>query len=180
MKKFLLTVCVALLGLTASAQVYVGGEVGLWRDYDANKTSFSLIPEIGYKVSDSWALGVSLGYVHDYNNNVKSNGFTINPYARYSFVEFGPVSLFLDGGFGLSTYKVKVGDGKSSDARNCWEIGIKPGVKVSLAKNIDFVAHVGFLGYRDRDDESIISYGNSGFGFQLSGNDLNFGILYNF
>ena len=38
MKKFLFSLVAAVITLTASAQVYVGGEVGLWRNWDANHT----------------------------------------------------------------------------------------------------------------------------------------------
>ena len=38
---------------------------------------------------------------------------------------------------------------------------------------------MGFLGYQDADDGKC-AYGEDGFGFKFSGNNLNFGILYNF
>lgn len=198
MKKFFLMLLVAAFSLTAGAQVYLGGEVGLWRNSDDNHTAFKLKPEIGYNLSDKWALGIGIGYNHDYvgtgdvelpgfdaSGSVKVNGFSVTPYARYSFAKFGPVSLFLDGGFGINTYKVKVtgevGDhsaSKTSDAQTGWQIGIQPGVKVNLAKNIDFIARVGFLGYRDADDQ-YCQFGENGFGFDLS-NNLSFGLFYNF
>ncbi len=48
MKKIFLSVAVAAMSLTASAQVYVGGEVGAWRNSDANTTTVSIQPEVGY------------------------------------------------------------------------------------------------------------------------------------
>lgn len=112
----------------------------------------------------------------------KTNSFEVDPYARWSFVKFGPVKLFLDMGFGINTYKVKgevMGHDVDGDAQVGWRVGVQPGVKVSLAKNIDFIAHMGFLGYQDADDD-FSSYGENGFGLNFSGNNLNFGILYNF
>lgn len=99
----------------------------------------------------------------------------MNPYARYTYAKFGAVSLFLDGTFGINTYKVK----NASDSMTGWQVGIKPGIRVNLAKNVDFVAHCGFLGYRDADD-SQSSFGENGFGFNLNGNNLTFGINYRF
>lgn len=188
---------VAVMSLTASAQVYVGGSVGLWRDYNANETSFNLIPEVGYNLSDKWAIGLQIGYVHDYKGGVdldldffqgrfgsqKTNGLVIKPYARWSYAEFGPVRLFLDMGFGFDTYKTKVEVGDrtvKSDPFNAWEIGVSPGLAVSLTENLDFIAHVGFLGFRDSDDGSAAKFGRDGFGFNVDGNNLNFGLYYNF
>ena len=178
MKKLFLTLAVAAASLTASAQVYVGGEVGLWRNKDANHTNFTIKPYLGYKLSDKWDLGIGIGYEHDYENHVKKNSFEVDPYARWSYVKFGPVSLFLDMGFGVATYKTKIGD-HSSDAQVGWRVGVQPGVKVALCKNLDFIAHAGFLGYREADDKHC-SYGEDGFGFNFSGNNLNFGVVYNF
>ena len=53
MKKFLFTLAAAFVTLTASAQVYVGGEVGFWRNWadGANETTFKVLPEVGYNLS---------------------------------------------------------------------------------------------------------------------------------
>ncbi len=174
---------VAVMSLTASAQVYVGGSVGLWRDYNANETSFNLIPEAGYNLSDKWAIGLKLGYVHEYDQGVKANGFGVKPYARWSYAKLGPVRFFLDMGFGFNTYKTKVDVGNAtvkSDPFNAWEIGVSPGLAVSLTEKLDFVAHVGFLGFRDSDDGSRAAFGSDGFGFNVDGNNLTFGLYYNF
>lgn len=178
MKKFLFTLAAAVITLTASAQVYVGGEVGFWRNWDDNHTTFTIKPEVGYTLSDNWAIGTTIGYAHNYKDGAKYNGFEVAPYARYTFVKFDAVSLFLDGGFGFQTYKVKV-NGHSSDSQNGWEVGIKPGVKVDLTEKLSFVAHVGFLGYRDSDDD-VSAFGEDGFGFSANGNNLTFGLYYNF
>ena len=184
MKKFFLMIAVALISLTASAQVYVGGEVGVWRNPDANHTSLTINPEVGYQLSDKWDLGIGIGYNHNYLEGAKVNAFEVDPYARWSFAKFGPVSLFLDMTAGVSTYKTKFRDNDASDANTAWRIGVTPGVKVALAKNIDFVAHCGFLGYRDSDDAydggTLSPYGEDGFGFNVSGNSLTFGINYRF
>lgn len=56
MKKLLLTLLVAVTSLTASAQVYVGGGVGVWRNPDANTTNLYIAPEAGYCLSDKWGV----------------------------------------------------------------------------------------------------------------------------
>lgn len=175
MKKLFLTVVAAVLTVAASAQVYIGGEAGLWRDYDANHTSFTLQPEVGYHLSDKWAIGTTVGFAHAYLDGKKMNGAVVSPYARYSYAKFGPVRLFIDGGFGFCTYKQK-GDDEST---NGWQLGVSPGLAVNLTDKLSFIAHVGFLGCRDSDDGTNL-FGENGFGFKLSGNDLRFGMVYNF
>lgn len=194
MKKLFLSLIVAVCSLAASAQAYVGGQVGLWRNTDANHTSFNLAPELGYKLSDQWELGLSIGFAHNYYDGTKVNGFEVDPYVRYTVAKAGPVSFFIDGGFGFATAKAKKGDRKS-DSYNMWQIGIKPGVKVSLSKKVDFIASMGFLGYRDNDDVKVTGidaiddifedaspsvYGEKGFGFDFSTSNLKFGLIYNF
>lgn len=184
MKKFLFTLAAAVITLTASAQVYLGGEVGLWRDYDGNETTFKILPEVGYNLSDKWAIGTVIGYSYGYENSlhknlteITTNAFVVTPYARYTYATLGPVNLFLDGGFGFATYKTETA-GKDGDAQNAWEIGIKPGVAVNLTEKLSFVSHVGFLGWRDQDEAEV--FGDNGVGFDLSGNTITFGLYYNF
>lgn len=112
----------------------------------------------------------------------KVNTFSVDPYARWSYAKFGPVRLFLDMGFGVAASKYKgevAGHEVDSDALVAWRIGVAPGIAVSLCKNLDFIAHCGFLGYRESDGVNS-AYGETGFGFELSGNDLSFGVVYNF
>lgn len=174
MKKMILTLAVSVMTLVASAQTYVGGGIGLWRNSDEKTTSFNIQPEIGFNLNSKWALGVALGYEHASVNGTKANAFSVSPYARYTFARLGAVSLFADGTAGVTTAKVK-----GSDSATAWEIGIKPGVAVSLNNRISFVAHVGFLGYKDTDEIPSMA-SQDGFGFNLNGNSLTFGLYYNF
>ena len=174
MKKFVLSLLVALMGVTASAQVYVGGGVGFWRDADANTTDFTIAPEVGYNLDANWDLGIQFGYGYAYIDGAKVSALEVNPYAGYTFAKFGAVSLFAEITAGVQSYKIK-----GLDSQTGWQAGVKPGVRVNLAKNIDFVAHCGFLGYRDADNTAI-AYGTNGFGFNLNGNNLVFGINYRF
>lgn len=181
MKKMLLTLLVAVSALVANAQTYVGGEVGLWRNNNAHSTDFVIQPEVGCQLSDRWSIGMNVGFAHSSKDDNKVNGFIIAPYARYTYLKLGAVSLFLDGGFGFNTYRWKGYD----ESCNAWQVGVTPGISVRIAKNFNFIAHVGFLGYRDSDvlldnGESLSAFGEDGFGFCLSSNDLRFGLYYDF
>lgn len=172
MKKIVLFLFVAMATLSVSAQdIYMGGAVSLWHNDDADVTSFKLAPEVGYNLSEKWALGVTLEFAHGaILEEAKVNRFAIAPYARYSFYENKIVRLFVDGGFGFSTIKPK-----HQDAVNGFEIGVKPGIAIKLNQHFSLIAKCGFLGYQDDYSE----YG-SAFGFKFGSEDLSFGFHYEF
>lgn len=68
MKKIFMIAAAAMVSLSMSAQVYVGGTLGIStskasvEDIDISGTSFTFNPEIGYNLNDEWAIGVNLGY----------------------------------------------------------------------------------------------------------------------
>lgn len=148
MKKIVLSVIVALIAITANAQVYVGGTFGVGSDKvetegtEVRNTTFKILPEVGYELSEDWSVGTVVGYEYNKSGDVKTNTFTIVPYARYFFLSSNVVRLFADGGFGFSTSKTK-----GNDALNSWNIGIKPGIAIKLSDHFCLVAKYGFLGY---------------------------------
>ena len=92
MRKLFLLVVIVMAAITASAQegIYLGGGISLWRNNDVDKTSFSITPDVGYNLSEKWAVGVELAYAHkgyDGEDAISTNAFALAPYARYSFYE---------------------------------------------------------------------------------------------
>ena len=170
MKKILLLLVVAVASLTASAQIYVGGDLGFWHNDDADKTVFSIAPSVGYELSESWAIGGELKYswVKDGDQNM-----AIAPYARWSFFESGIVRLFADFGFGVAVTKPDTGDSHTG-----WAIGARPGIALKLNDHFSVLAKCGFAGYMD-EYASGKTMGN-GFGLDVSGENLSFGIEYTF
>lgn len=180
MKKLFSLIAVAFVAMSVNAQVYVGGSLGInaWSSQknagDRSETTFTILPEVGYNLNDEWAVGTVIGYVSDKwtgVNGISESAFTFNPYARYTYLKAGKVSLFVDGGVDFTT--------ASKADWNELAIGLKPGVAVSLSDNISFVSHLGFIGYDvlnpDGDDNNT-----SKFGLDLSGNNLTFGLYFNF
>ena len=166
--------------MSVNAQVYVGGSLGIdaWSSQknagDRSETTFTILPEVGYNLNDEWAVGTVIGYVSDKwvgVNGISESAFTFNPYARYTYLKAGKVSLFVDGGVDFTT--------ASKADWNELAIGLKPGLAVSLSDNISFVSHLGFIGYDvlnpDGDDNNT-----SKFGLDLDGNNLTFGLYFNF
>jgi hypothetical protein len=170
MKKLFLFALLIVAAISANAQAYLGGSLGVWRNSDAETTTVTIAPEVGYNLSEQWAIGVALDYTHGKVDKLSANSFAIAPYARFTYYENGMVRLFVDGGFGVSTYKYTGSDSVTGE-----EIGLKPGISLKLSDKFNFVAKCGFLGWRD--DYSLAS---DGYGLMLSSEDLTFGFHYEF
>lgn len=170
MKKIFLMAIMAVVAITANAQVYLGGSLGFASvspEEGDTRTSFTIAPEAGYSLSDKVAIGMALGcdYVKDEYTQI-----TVSPYVRYNAIQFDRVNIFLDGAVDFATYKPDGGD-----AQNAWGVGIKPGIEFKANDKISLVSHIGFIGYKD---EHKIT-GNKTFGAVLT-NAVTFGVYYNF
>jgi outer membrane autotransporter protein len=180
MKKIFAIALVAMMTMTANAQVYVGGGIGFQTSSnDGNsETTIKILPEIGYNLDENWAVGIAVGYGENQTKingvKVKNKVFEVAPYARYTFVKLDKINVFVDG---TVDYAHADADGLKS---NSFGVGVKPGVAVNLNDKLSFVTHFGFLGYQyDKLDVDGAKATNT-FGFDLDGNNLTFGLYYNF
>ena len=184
MKKVLMTLAVAFVAVAANAQVYVGGNVGIASSKSGNGdnvTTYKVLPEVGYNINKDWAVGTTLGWGKGTPVNIEGesrNYFTVQPYARYTFVHSKYVNVFVDGGFGYTHYN-HAHHVLGTPSVNEWSVGLKPGVAVNLNQKLSFVAHVGFAGWK-----SVKQKGSSvdahTWGASLDGNNITFGVYYNF
>lgn len=173
MKKFLMTMVVAVMAISADAQVYVGGGFGIGStSYDGGDdvTTYKFVPEIGYAFDSEWAAGVAFGWE---GSNKGAKTVSVNPYVRWTFVHTNLVNVFVDGSFG---YGHIYGDGNDTDV---FSVGLKPGVAVNLSKNLSFVSHIGFLGYENAKDNNTKDKVDS-WGLDLDGRNITFGLYYSF
>ena len=176
MKKLVLVLAAMAIAVCANAQIYLGGSLH-FQASDNISTNFTIKPEVGYSFNDSMAVGASLG-LGFYSHNTL---LTFSPYFRWSFVHFGPASLFLDGGFDM---------GGIIDERFRFAIGVRPGIAFHITDHLSAVGHLGFLGYTNDvgnifTSENIltavaIGLPRDGFRLDLSGNTLSVGLYYNF
>ena len=173
MKKFLLMIVVALTTMTANAQFYVGGELGVWHDTDADQTAFTIAPGLGYEFNEKWAAGGELkfGMITDTYTQ-----FAIAPYARWSFFHSDRVKLFLDMGFGFQVTDFDKAYDRDDDSITGFQIGVKPGIAFKLNDHFSVLAKVGFLGY----DNQYSDLDGEGLGLLVNGENLSFGIEYTF
>ena len=178
MKKIVMTFVAAVMAVSASAQVYVGGNVGIASVDPAggeSETVFTVLPEVGYSFNSDWAAGVVFGWSKgslqepelSFDTSL-TRTFSVNPYVRYTALKGKHVNLFVDGSFGYCHYN-GIGD--------AWSIGLKPGVAVNLDK-FSFVAHVGFVGYENFKPK--YSDASSVWGVDFDSNNVSLGVYYNF
>lgn len=175
MKKLFLSMVVALMAVSASAQVYVGGGVGIGSskvdaDGAESVTTYKFVPEVGCNLNDDWAVGVTFGWQGSNKGGEKAMG--IAPYARYTFIHSKIVDVFVDGTLG---YEHLYG-GENIDT-DVFTVGFKPGLAVKLTDHLNFVTHVGFIGY---EHDKIHDTKVNSFGLDLDGTNILFGINYKF
>lgn len=181
MKKILMTLVIALSAITANAQWYLGGSVGVASVKNGNadaETVYKFVPEFGYTINDDWAVGVAVGYQKgacslvngSFGQNTDTELLQINPYARYTVVKSKYVNVFIDGGVALGSYK---------DWGTEFQLGLKPGVALNLNEKLSFVTHFGFVGFDSFSPKGEGDTSNM-IGVDLDGNNLTFGLYYNF
>ena len=173
MKKLFMMMVATMMAMTMNAQGYVGGGIGFGTYDNGNHdvTSFKFLPEVGYSFNDEWSAGVVLGWSGINKGNPKT--WTFNPYARYTFVKGKMVSVFADASVGFNhTYNA----GHDDDEL---QIGLKPGVAVSLGERLSFVTHFGFIGY-DHLKNNTTKAKNDYWGVDVDGNNVTFGLYYSF
>ena len=179
MKKLLLLAVLAMASLTASAQFYFGGQVGVSRNATDNTTSVIIAPEVGYSFNDVWSFGGVLDYEYQYYNKINLNVFEISPYARFKFASVANDNLkfFVDGGVGFGVQKVT-----DYDAGFVYHIGFRPGMSYSFNDHWSIVAHLGQLGWEGATDKATGAYGRKNqFTWNIfNWNDLMFGFYYSF
>lgn len=175
MKKLFLMAAFVVASVAASAQVYVGGSLGFESSKEHKDaetlTSFSILPEVGYNLSDNLAVGIQLGYASkEFGEDDTESKFKVAPYARYTFAKSGAASFFVDGGIIFTSY------GSDYEGSN-FGVGLRPGVKFAVSDKVDVVARTGYLGYsKDNEDRG----GGSKFGLNIDNTNLLLGVFFNF
>jgi len=175
MKKIILSLVLTVFAITADAQLYLGGRLGVGADISGrgNWVDFlqcSIQAEIGKKMNSKIALGTTLGY--EYLPYDGTHSFIISPYIRYTFVHWDMVSLFTDIG---GSYAHLFGYQRGAYAVT---IGLSPGVILNLSQHFSLIAHFGLLGCQWNNADP--SFTETSFGLQLNGSSLTFGAYYNF
>ena len=177
---------------------------------DQSGSSFKIVPDIAYKVDDVLTIGVQLGYSHglatfgsltatdiksalstmagayvDVNNDdMKLNGFSIAPYLRYSVLNFGKASLFLEGYMGFNSIKTdstpSTNGGSGDEASlTAFELGVRPGISLMVSEKLELLCKLGALGFitaKEKESDAKITR----FGLDVSSYNLMLGFGIHF
>ena len=184
MKKLILSLTVVVaLALSANAQT----EKGKWilggaAAYESGKSgadakasqSLSIIPNIGYFVSDNFALGTGIGYSYQKTGFSSSTGqnsaVVINPFGRYyvslsdQFKFFGQASVPLSFGT-VKSVDVNGNTGAKTGSSTSIEVALSPGFAFFPTKKIAVQLALAGIAYRNYsvEDASGDEIANAGY-----------------
>lgn len=159
MKKVILAAAAALMSFSLSAQVFVGGSIGLTNSSSTDKlttppttvktTNFTLSPQGGIILSDKLCVGARLNLSFNSNTGANSKffGFGINPYGRYSLIDFNRFHIVAEGGlsFDLGTNKTTYTNiGFDKDTDTSFSIYIAPVLTFDLTEKIALETNLNF------------------------------------
>lgn len=168
-------ILIGIVSLSAAAQIYIGGAIGLGYDIDEEAVDFSISPEFGYNFNNKWAVGGSIGY--SYTGEYELNILVLQPYARFTFARMANDKLhfFCDGTIGAGLIVEN-----NDDPGIIWNIGLKPGISYDINNHWSLMAHLGFIGYNGADDNAKYYGARNKIGLDISSLNLSFGAYYSF
>lgn len=184
MKKVILVFAMLVASLPAFCQLYVGGQASAMGG--KHSVTSSLIPEVGYQLTDKWAVGGQAGFsvngLKEYDE-AKMDVFALGilgAYARFTPWHNDIVYLDLKG----------VANFEFADYLGSFSVGVQPAVRFRIADKFDLAANLGLVGVRGGLSSTNITMseliaamnGESNIvgGFFLNGNNLSLSIYYNF
>ena len=193
MKKATILALLALCSASASAQIWVGGQLGFsyTGTEDANEhyemstssQAYTVSPKVGYDINEHFAIGLNLGFSYisvnstyyyikrdeHSENNYSVKRISVFPFVRYSFAEWQKVRFFVDGGVG---YRFDNDESSSYSPIKNFYIAFNPGITYPINDKVGLVAHLGELSYGRTTTENSDPYNQ--FTFNLESN-LQFG-----
>lgn len=106
----LLLTAVALQAQAQEKKFWIGGSLGFSSTQQPNVSedsgSLTILPEFGYNFNERWAVGIRLGLqnadVATEVNYFDVQTFSAAPFARYTFLNWKALRVFVDGGIGFS------------------------------------------------------------------------------
>ena len=201
MKKLFITIAFVAATMFASAQLYVGGSLGM--GFGSNKVTydgttntrfktfdFNINPNVGFMFADNMGVGLELNFAFDKTTNPKNDinpvedidkttTFGVTPYFRYVITTVDNFTFYADGKVNFSTSKDKnVNDGTTTDGNKNVNFGINvvPGFAYNLTENISFNAELNILKLGWNMTKTTTPKDSLGNGTVYKNSDFGFGI----
>lgn len=162
MKKLMIALLLIVMGISAKAQFYAGGTLGvdvinLHGDASSTQTAVAVAPEAGYCFNSTWAVGAQLGF-GVVSNDGSLTTIKVLPYVRATFARAGIVDFFGELGLGYA-HQSSGGYGVSGFAS-----ALRPGMAINFTKKFAVIARTNLLQYEYWDGIGAAEFSiNKGF-----------------
>ena len=204
MKKVVISaVALVAFAMTANAQLFFGGQLGLstsggtseWTNGNTTTktdnlktTSFTFAPQVGFFLSESFAVGgyLNLGITNQDNvggtyNESKETTLGITPFARYYFINSGKLKVAAEGQLGFSYTHRTENSGSvvvSEPKTTSFGFNVRPVAAYSLTENIDLEAGLnvfsfGFSHQSIKEESGNVTSTDKSNRFNFAGNSNN-------
>ena len=170
MKKLFLAAVAALLSITLSAQIYVGGSLNLTSNNNENKlanttsktSNLRFAPMAGYVLSEDLSVGarVTLRTASNSTTNPDTFGFGLQPFARYSLLNVGPFKVLAEGGINFQSVTdktINTGVGYTKDTDTTFGIYVQPVLTYALTEKVtmEAIINVARMSFNSTASKSI-------------------------
>lgn len=154
MKKLFITIAFVAASMIASAQLFVGGNIGMgvgfgkFKSSDSEETApktlvLEVAPTLGFMFSEEMGVGLDIMFrmnqISSASNTTKTTSFGFAPFFRYAFAEINSLKFYADAKFNyLRTDGSNTVNERETTYPKTTEIGfgIIPGVQYYLTDNI--------------------------------------------
>ncbi|MCM1163171.1 MAG: porin family protein [Muribaculaceae bacterium] len=171
MRKLYVLLMLLCISVSASAQFYAGGTLGVSVVHassdgaSATQSAFAVTPELGYDINPTWAVGITVPVAYSHNDSYNTTKVGILPYVRCTFASASIVDFF--GELALGYGHQKTGDYGVGG----FDSGLRPGMKINFNDKFALVARTTLLAYSHYDGVNGVGFAiNDGFelGFKVS------------
>jgi len=198
MKKLLISlVALAAMAITANAQWYVGGNVGLSATASSSASvNWNISPDGGYILNETMLVGaaINLGGAGSSDGLGSSNfTFSFQPYYRWKFWGINSLNFWLEGRISIGSYtatsksEYNEAKHKSTFTRGTWGLAVAPIISYDIDSHwsiLTKIASIGVAGYGKGDykidgDYTYTINGGTYFSF-MAINGPSIGVCYTF
>ncbi len=169
MKKILFVLTIMFtMALSANAQFYAGGSLGLHAD--KNDFSLAISPEVGYTFQGNTGVGCLFDFTfkQDKASNFDKVGFGVNPYFEYRFLEIDKFTFYLHTYLHYNATMTDVPPTPSQNFDHSYGVSLHPGVIWGVTDHWSAAFYLGGIEY--------MWYQPAGVEFKNGSGDFNLGL----